>query len=51
MSTSQVHRDFVREPVRNKPVTALAGIGDVLGGRLREASFVYVSELESNLIL
>ena len=51
MSTSQVHRDFVRQPMRNKLVTALAGIGDVLGGRLIEAGFLYVSELESNLIL
>ena len=51
MSTSQKHRTFVEEPMGNKLVTALAGIGDVLGNRLIEAGFLYVSELELNLIL
>ena len=51
MTTSQKHRNFVAEPMGNKLVTALAGIGDALGGRLTEAGFLYVSELESNLIL
>ena len=51
MSESQKHRAFVAEPMGDKLVTALAGIGEVLGGRLTAAGFVYVSELESNLIL
>lgn len=32
--TTQKHRNFISEPMGEKPVTALAGIGEVLGGRL-----------------
>uniref|UniRef100_A0AAQ5YIK6 Barrier-to-autointegration factor-like protein n=1 Tax=Amphiprion ocellaris TaxID=80972 RepID=A0AAQ5YIK6_AMPOC len=38
-STSQKHRDFVAEPMGEKPVMALAGIGDVLGKRLADKGF------------
>lgn len=34
MSTSQKMKDFTSEPMGEKPVTSLAGIGEKLGGKL-----------------
>lgn len=42
-STSAKHRNFVSEPIGEKEVGELAGIGDVLGGRLRDKGFDKVS--------
>lgn len=38
-STSQKHRNFVQEPMGEKTVSAVAGIGYVLGGRLTDRGF------------
>ncbi|XP_020482436.1 barrier-to-autointegration factor [Labrus bergylta] len=38
-TTSQKHRDFVGEPMGDKHVTALSGIGVVLGKQLEDQGF------------
>lgn len=44
-TTSQKHRDFVAEPMGDKPVFALSGIGEVLGKKLEDQGFDKVSNL------
>ncbi|XP_041802907.1 barrier-to-autointegration factor-like protein [Chelmon rostratus] len=38
-TTTQKHRHFVGEPMGDKPVTALSGIGEVLGRALQQQGF------------
>lgn len=48
-TTSQKHHNFVSEPMGDKPVTDLAGIGETLGKRLDAKGFDKVEY--SNLII
>lgn len=43
-TTSQKHRNFIAEPMSDKPVTDLAGIGETLGGRLSSKGFDKVKD-------
>lgn len=38
-TTSKKHRQFVSEPMGDKPVTELPGVGPVLAAKLTEAGF------------
>ncbi len=49
-STSQKHRNFVAEPMGDKAVTDLAGIGGVLGDRLEKKGFDKVCFLNEFVI-
>ena len=49
-TTSQKHRNFVAEPMNEKPVTDLAGIGEVLGKRLQSKGFDKVSILNDEIV-
>ncbi|XP_061601339.1 barrier-to-autointegration factor-like protein [Cololabis saira] len=44
------HRDFVREPIEDKPVTALPGIGEVLGEKLVKKGFTKASALLGHFV-
>ena len=47
-STSQKHKEFISEPMGEKSVKDVAGIGDVLGRRLSDLGFDKVSICNTN---
>lgn len=51
LSTSQKHRTFVAEPMGEKKVTELAGIGPALGGRLTEKGYSKASTVLGKFLI
>ena len=50
-STSQKHRNFVSDRIiKGKDVTELAGIGEVLGGRLKKKGFAQASDVHRKFL-
>ncbi|XP_053189625.1 barrier-to-autointegration factor-like [Scomber japonicus] len=50
-TTSQKHRDFVGEPMGDKAVTALSGIGEILGKKLEQQGFDKASVVLGQFLL
>ncbi|XP_074660591.1 barrier-to-autointegration factor-like protein [Tubulanus polymorphus] len=44
-NTTAKYKDFLKEPMGNKPVTAVPGIGPVAGERLRNQEIEYASQM------
>uniref|UniRef100_A0A3Q0S696 Barrier to autointegration factor 1 n=1 Tax=Amphilophus citrinellus TaxID=61819 RepID=A0A3Q0S696_AMPCI len=49
-NTSQKHRNFVSEPMGDKPVTALPGIGPTLGRELQREGINKVQKTHGNTV-
>lgn len=43
--TTKKHALFISEPMGNKPVTAIPGIGPLAGGRLNQENYFYAYQL------
>ena len=50
-TTTKKHRDFVSEPIKQKHVTELPGIGKVLGERLEEKGFNKARKLMGQFLI
>jgi barrier-to-autointegration factor len=50
-TTSQKHQDFIGEPMGEKEVTSIAGIGEVAGKKLSEKGFDKVNKQIFQILL
>ncbi|ESO82939.1 hypothetical protein LOTGIDRAFT_100069, partial [Lottia gigantea] len=44
-TTSKKHNYFIAEPMGQKPITAIPGLGQILGQRLADAGYHYVRNI------
>ncbi len=51
MSTSQKHADFIREIMDDKPVEAIAGVGDKAKVLLNERGYIYAYNLVGQFLV
>lgn len=53
--TSEARRSFVAEPIRDKSVMELVGVGEILGQRLKAVGFdtvyIIIINIVNNMIL
>ncbi|KAI6221389.1 hypothetical protein M3Y99_01551400 [Aphelenchoides fujianensis] len=51
MSTLQKHKDFVSEPIKDKPISAIAGIGPTYETKLESMKFTKAYHLLGSFLL